>query len=267
MSNIGTVQGRRGCCVAGNASWRPLSPPKKGETTAKKKTTRHLATQRARTCEWETVESNLWCTRFVMPRGGSSDLGIPEMNSYVGMWYNHYDVMYILRCTCPKKWFFKLFRWVQNLEYDLNSLWLSCTVCLPSTTLFPPIFMLCALFVMSLKGMVESSLLSKDEPLTHNIGTKLWGVEFLERGPKIQKLAIHFTSKFHEGIYSQPPKERFWWNLFKPVLSLYYFDLDTYAYQNRHFGCHPGILPISKTSERAMNGSTCVILPKFHTMQ
>ena len=37
--------------------------------------------------------------------------------------------------------------------------------------------------------MVESSLLSKDEPLTSNIDTQLWGSAFLEGGLKIRKSA------------------------------------------------------------------------------
>ena len=41
---------------------------------------------------------------------------------------------------------------------------------------------------MSLKGVVESSLLFKDEPLILNIGKVRW-FDFLEGGLKIEKLA------------------------------------------------------------------------------
>ena len=41
---------------------------------------------------------------------------------------------------------------------------------------------------MPLKGMIESSLLSKDEPLIPNILIKLWGFEFLEGGLEIRKI-------------------------------------------------------------------------------
>ena len=45
----------------------------------------------------------------------------------------------------------------------------SCTVCLGSTNIFFSIFICYAWFGMVSKGMVESFLLSKDEPLTPNI--------------------------------------------------------------------------------------------------
>ena len=55
--------------------------------------------------------------------------------------------------------------------------------------------------------MVESSLLSKDEPLTSNIDTQLWGSAFLEGGLKIRKSAkfglldsgFYFLSKARRG--------------------------------------------------------------------
>ena len=63
-----------------------------------------------------------------------------------------------------------------------------------------------SLFDMLLKGMIESSLLSKDELLTSHID-KVMGFQSLEGGLKIRKLAkygfldsgFYFLKKMREG--------------------------------------------------------------------
>ena len=70
-----------------------------------------------------------------------------------------------------------------------------CTICLGSRNKYFCILIFYVKKGMQLKVIVERSLLSKDEPLTSNIG-KVMAFEFFEGGLKIRKIGENWTSHF-----------------------------------------------------------------------
>ena len=117
-----------------------------------------------------------------------------EFNSIVAL---HWVFRYNSGKYLPTRWI----RLYITYAYVLSTYILS--VC-PGLIFFC-IFTCCVLFGVLLEGMVDSSLLSKDESLTPNID-KVIGVWNFRRRAQIQRLAKSGLLKFSFWIYLQFPK-------------------------------------------------------------